>query len=231
MNAHIRRRELSLLVICVVIGAIFISPARAHVGDAVAHLWAKHIKPKVTKLVYTEAEADARFLGIEGKAADADTLDGEDSDAYAPAQAEAWLEIEAAGRFNDGNSLAGEHTWCWWSNYGDGAHNTAAIYKDPFGRVHLKGLVKANDGVPTEGEVRPCGARYDNRDIFYLPYGYRPARTEVFTTMGNKKLMMVKVLPHGVVELGNEPEFTTNGTYDDVQVYLSLDGISYRANS
>lgn len=61
---------------------MFISPAGAHVGGTVTHLWTQHIKPKVTALVYTKTQSNARYLGKTAKAADANLLDGVDSSLY-----------------------------------------------------------------------------------------------------------------------------------------------------
>lgn len=67
---------------------------------------------------------------------------------------EAWHEIGAAGEPAFMNS---------WENYGGGlGYHPAAFFKDPFGIVHLTGLIKNGmTGV-----------------VFTLPSGYRPATTE-----------------------------------------------------
>lgn len=65
-------------------------------------------------------------------------------------QVEEWHEI------GDTNEPAFENSWV---NVG-GAFETAAFYKDPFGRVHLKGAIDTGT---------------NNTTAFTLPEGYRPA--------------------------------------------------------
>ena len=209
MRGHIRRRDLIFLVTGALVAAIFISPAGAHVGGTIAHLWAKHIKPKVTKLVYTEAESDARF---------------------APAQVEPWNKVHSheggKPRFNPGKDNQGqEFAKCYWFNFAEnGTRNRAGFYKDR-DRVYLRGVVRAADGWADACGVNP-GPGSDHR-IFTLPVGYRPLTREVLTTMGNAKLMQVNVYPNGDVSLGQEAAFS----FSDVKHpgWLSLDGLSFRA--
>jgi hypothetical protein len=70
---------------------------------------------------------------------------------------EAWHEISASGNpaFASG-----------WENADPPDEQTAAFYKDPFGVVHMKGIVVATSGA---GAV-----------IFTLPTGYRPPKSDVF---------------------------------------------------
>lgn len=89
-----------------------------------------------------------------------------------------------------------------WVDFG-GAFNTAGYYKDPFGIVHLRGLVKS-------GVV--------NTPIFNLPAGYRPTATEVFVTDSNSAHAQVTVSAAGNVTLA----FGSN-------VYASLDGMTFKA--
>ena len=55
-------RSFTLFVAGVAVGAIMISPAGAHIGSAVEHLWGAHLKSRVTGLVYTKAQANNRFF-------------------------------------------------------------------------------------------------------------------------------------------------------------------------
>lgn len=89
-----------------------------------------------------------------------------------------------------------------WVNFG-GAFNVAGYYKDPFGIVHLRGLVKS-------GVV--------GSPIFTLPAGYRPTATEIFATDSNAALGQISVNSSGDVTLG----FGSN-------VYASIDGMTFRA--
>lgn len=87
-------------------------------------------------------------------AANANTLDGFNSTAFAQTGSEAWHEL-APGDFN-----------ACWLNTAEPGRNTAGYYRDPSGVVHLKGHVNRQG---TDG----CG-----RVIFTLPAGYRPLGDE-----------------------------------------------------
>ena len=71
-----------------------------------------------------------------------------------------WHEIGATGEPAFANG---------WVNHGKPPSESAAFYKDPTGRVHLKGTVK-------NGTV--------NTTIFTLPAGYRPAAALRFAAYG-----------------------------------------------
>ena len=75
MKLPLKRRDLAMLLAGAAIASLLISPAGAHVGGTITHLW-NHLKPKVTSLVYTKAQSDSKYLGKTAKAADADKLDG-----------------------------------------------------------------------------------------------------------------------------------------------------------
>lgn len=88
-----------------------------------------------------------------------------------------------------------------WVNF-DGGYQVAGFYKDPFGVVHLRGLVK-------NGTV--------GQPIFTLPEGYRPAARLLFAAASNDAFGRVDILANGHVnaEIGNN-------------AYVSLNGISFR---
>ena len=97
-----------------------------------------------------------------------------------------------------------------WENF-DTDHNSAAFYRDPFGVVHLKGLVKGG------------GCNF----LFQLPAGYRPARREVHATLSNNQVARVNI---GVFPVGPAVPglvYGETGTYSTA--WLSLDGITFRA--
>jgi hypothetical protein len=50
-----RTRGVALLLLGVLIGTLLITPAGAHVGDQVSHLWKKHIRPKADARYYKKA--------------------------------------------------------------------------------------------------------------------------------------------------------------------------------
>lgn len=91
-----------------------------------------------------------------------------------------------------------------WVNYGIGL-SPAGYYKDPYGRVHLKGTIKS--GTVTSGTV-----------LFTLPAGFRPLETLIFPVDSNNAHGRVNVQANGdvVIILGNA-------------THLSLSGISFAA--
>jgi hypothetical protein len=77
-----------------------------------------------------------------------------------------WLGIVARKLLNieDWHEIGGTNEPTFensWANLG-GAYETAAFYKDPFGRVHIKGAVDTGSSGTT---------------AFTLPEGYRPLAT------------------------------------------------------
>lgn len=92
-----------------------------------------------------------------------------------------------------------------WTNYGSG-YEVASFYRDPFGRVHLSGLVRSGTAGTT---------------IFSLPGGYRPRARELFAVVtGNPvdTLGRIEVTANGDV-------LHVTGSTD----YVQLHGISFRA--
>lgn len=95
-----------------------------------------------------------------------------------------------------------------WQNYG-GAYDTSGYIKDPFGIVHLKGLIRF--GTATIGTV-----------LFTLPAGYRPGATLIFTSAGFD----------GTSPAASRIDISSNGNvaiHHGTNDYLSLSGISFRA--
>lgn len=107
---------------------------------------------------------------------------------------EQWTEIGSDGAPAFENS---------WVNY-DSLHNSAAFYKDPFGIVKLKGLVKTG----TIGTA-----------IFTLPTNYRPDKYCVYPIIANDAIATLNVLDDGQV-------VPTTGS----NVWLSIDFVSFRAD-
>ncbi len=87
---------------------------------------------------------------------------------------ENWREVGAVGEPAFENS---------WVNY-DAGWDTAGFYKDPFGRVHIKGRVK-------DGTL--------NTAIFILPEGYRPPVNLLFATIADTTPIRIQVHASGVV--------------------------------
>jgi hypothetical protein len=108
------------------------------------------------------------------------------------AAVEAWHEIGAVGEpaFENG-----------WANYGNPDNVTGGFYKDPFGAVHLKGILSAGP----------------NSVIFTLPPGYRPG-----------KILVLPVWRGGAALLDIKPDGRVGMNYGAPGL-TSLDGITFRA--
>ncbi len=102
-----------------------------------------------------------------------------------------------------------------WENDTGSFNNDASYYKDPYGVVHLKGVV-CFAGNPNG----PCsGAGGASRGtIFQIPPGYRPAKEWSFHTATALGEALVVVGPDGHVDY-------LSGNYAGV----SVDGIEFRA--
>jgi hypothetical protein len=109
------------------------------------------------------------------------------------APAENWHEVDAPGEPGLQNG---------WKNTGPATDVTAAFFKDPYGIVHLKGLIYngAND-VP----------------IFVLPDGYRPSKGLIELVWRGSGSGKLEVEPDGTVLL------------QDGAAAASLDGVTFRA--
>ena len=133
----------------------------------------------------------------------ADRLDGLDSGAFAPKAVENWHEVGAPGE--------PAFTSSGWTNFGS-PHTTAGFYKDPYGVVHLKGLVKWTGGGHSAQCVTP----------FVLPQGYRPAAREIHPSLKNDTPGRIDILTDGSVSACGGQDL--NGGE-----WVALDGISFRA--
>ena len=91
-----------------------------------------------------------------------------------------------------------------WVNYG-GGEEIAGYFKDEFGFVHLKGLIKS--GTTTSGTV-----------LFTLPITYRPSKNRYFAIALDQSSYGVIV----ILSSGNVLGGTTSSSW------TSLDGISFK---
>ena len=123
---------------------------------------------------------------------------------------ENWHEVGTAGEPEF--KTAGRCMDQPWANY-DGTHNSAAFYRDPYGRVYLKGLVQSANGF---GCPNNPGLEID--DIFALPAGYTPAKEIEFATSSEGQFARVLVKPDGTVAA--DPPYFYGSLY--------LDSISFR---
>ena len=109
---------------------------------------------------------------------------------------EAWHEVGADGEPAFENN---------WVNFNAPTNETAGFLKDPFGFVHLKGLVKSG----TVGTV-----------IFTLPAGYRPSLAKIVAASGSD-----------VATRDNTVTLLVTGTVTAncaTNTYFSLDGITFK---
>lgn len=109
---------------------------------------------------------------------------------HAPPASESWINVSGGVGFSG-----------TWTNFGSG-YNDAGYYKDPLGRVHLRGLVKS-------GTI--------GNGIFTLPSGYRPPNIQVHAVASNAAFGYLDISTAGVVRplVGNT-------------AWVSLDGITFR---
>jgi hypothetical protein len=109
------------------------------------------------------------------------------------APAENWHEVDSPGEpvFQNG-----------WTNTGPATDVTAAFFRDPYGIVHLKGLIYngTNDAA-----------------IFVLPDGYRPGKALIQLVWRGSGSGKLNVLPDGTVQ------------FQDGAAAASLDGVTFRA--
>lgn len=89
-----------------------------------------------------------------------------------------------------------------WVNFG-APYNSAGYYKDPFGIVHMRGMLA--NGVM-------------GSTMFNLPIGYRPMAQEVFPAISGNTIGRIDVAPYGDVIM----TFGANS-------FISLDGMSFKA--
>jgi hypothetical protein len=144
---------------------------------------------------------------------------------------QAWQLVSDSSNAGDCPSVTGQFcgspcgsttTNCPWANYGAG-YATAAYYKDPWGVVHLRGLV----GSGSDGGVGTFG--FHATYVFFLPVGYRPPATEQFAvpvqdtlTFPSGSIGRVDVSADGGVRL----VYPGTAGIDS----LALDSISFRAS-
>jgi hypothetical protein len=136
--------------------------------------------------------------------------------------AEPFRQVGAAGQpaFAQWGQVGGHCSGdCRWTNY-DSTHNSAGFYRDPYGRVHLKGLVCGK--VPGQTFcVQGSDPVTDPQlvdDIFTLPLGYRPAKTMEFATSSAGQFARLIVKPNGTVNAA--------GPFDYNHIYL--DSVNFR---
>ena len=167
----------------------------------------------------TGAQILAKLLPVDGAGTglDADLLDGLSSAAFLGSTAVAGGDL--AGNYPNPTLKAPE---AWhvvgamgqpafqgaWVNV-DPSGPTAAFYRDPFGIVHLKGLIEDGGNGTT---------------AFTLPAGYRPAFTSNFPSVSYASPVSVANIL--ISALGAVNPFAANASTADG---ITLDGITFRA--
>jgi hypothetical protein len=99
-----------------------------------------------------------------------------------------------------------------WTNLG-GEYETAAYYKDPFGIVHIKGVVN-------HGSNR-------NATVATLPTGYRPPLSEFFPIVNSDTFGQMRI--HGLGSAVGDGIMRMTSPTGQTAGWISLDGITFRA--
>lgn len=152
------------------------------------------------------------------KAPDANTLDGRDSTDFvghaenshvvgAPGEPPFLTADQAQNEQNLDNACPGGAAS--WVPYGDG-YTTPAFFRDPFGVVHLSGVVR--DGVFL------CA-------IFQLPPGYRPAERDIFPVLVNNVLGRIDIER---ANAGSAEGVVVPRSAGGTNAYVALSGITFR---
>jgi hypothetical protein len=130
--------------------------------------------------------------------------------------------FQAAGSENwiplDLNDNGGPNL-CYWTDFGD-PFPDPAYFRDREGVVHLRGLVRANDG-----DIINCGDVSSTFFMAYLPAGYLPEAWALHTASSNNEPARVDVRPEGGVVLEGGGSYPS---WADAKAWVSLDGISFR---
>src|SRR5204863_1714851 len=101
----------------------------------------------------------------------------------------------------------------------DTIHNTVAFYRDPYGVVHLKGLV-CGHGLPGPPGCNISQSTSSTVRIFTLPQGYRPNKWLELPTSSHGQFARVEIRSDGTVSADGNPSWRTEDFY--------LDGVSFR---
>lgn len=141
-------------------------------------------------------EAQLGKVQTASKADNADNLDGKDSAEFASSNVEPYHEVGATGE----PAFQGA-----WVNENPSNETTAAFYRDPFEVVRLKGIVATGTG-----------------NIFVLPEGYRPTKSNCIATNRNSAAAYI------CVDAASGQVFQGGGSATGG---LLLDGITFRANT
>ena len=207
-----RRRDVLLMVVGAMAAAVLITPAGAHVGGTVGHLWKQHLLPLAKKSFYTKSASDARYLGKNAKAADANQLDGKDSNAFLlrptgpgvySVSGATWIDEDSAnhdvpianvGLFNS--------TWCTQSG----------------GRAHQQVFL------PQGSTVTGLHAQYLDDDVLGTSNGTLfLVRSDIMGTGGTYADVATAILPNDAISEVS----TSSGTLSSTPEELVVDNTKY----
>jgi hypothetical protein len=140
---------------------------------------------------------------------DADSVDGHDAGDFIQGPVEAWHEV----------GTPGEPAWGRVTLYSPGdPFVPVAFLKDPFGFVHLQGVVRA-------AIDQPDGC--DTYALFTLPTGYRPAGTVTEAAIAHDSAIFENVVSQ-VDVLANRSVSICFPRLTEFS-YVALDGITFQA--
>ncbi len=132
--------------------------------------------------------------------------------------AQPWREVGAVGQpAFQGTTVISGFPATWVNETFGGVHETAGFYRDPYGRVHLKGTVCLSVDGSGGGCFQQGGQTPGDLTIFTLPSGYRPAHKVVFSAMSSDGPIRVDVRASGEVV-----------TDRNTKTWMALDAISFR---
>ena len=95
-----------------------------------------------------------------------------------------------------------------WIDYNTARHTPVGYMRDPFGFVHLRGLIKRTV------------AGFSGIVMFTLPEQYRPILSSNFAVVGNNKFARLEVYANGALALVAADSATP-------ETFVSLDGVTF----
>ena len=162
---------------------------------------------------FVSDDIDEGSLAPVPEALDAEELDGKDSSRVPGARLRG-LDPTAAERRRGTSRVQLDQLW--------GGFPTPAYFRDRDGVVHLRGVVKAVDGIPNTCGTVP-GFDENIVNVGGMPAGYAPEQRALFTVSSNNAPGRVDVLANGTISA-----FPGYPTYANMEQWVSLDGISWR---
>jgi hypothetical protein len=163
-GVSMKRRNIALLLVGLVLGAALITPAGAHVGGSVGHVWKKHMLPLAKKAFYTKTQSNARYMPKSAKTVVA----------YAHIAADGTLDTANSYRVNASdqyNALPGLYCIDLATTAAEGIQvtldgltsgDTSAVFGDPF--------TSCDTGDDVSVMTSNSGGAGENRGFYILFY-------------------------------------------------------------